>query len=84
MGNMNLSPEKMDSLLKIAGQKLGRDPAELKTQLENGNMEQMLGKLDPKTQTQITSLMNNPKALETLLGNEKIRNMVAGFMGGQK
>lgn len=84
MNNLNLPPEKMDILLKMASQKLGRDPSELKAQLENGNVNQAIGNLDPKMQGQISALLNNPQALEVMLQNEKLRNLINGFMSGQK
>lgn len=84
MNNMNLSPDKMDSLLKIAGQKLGKNPSELKSQLEQGNLDNIISGLDPKLQSQIASIANNPKAVEAMLQNPGVANMLAGLMGGKK
>ncbi len=84
MNNMNLSPDKMDTLLKLASQKLGRDPSDIKNQLESGNLEQIISGLDPKVQSQISMLTKNPKALETLLSNSGVANMLSGLMGGKK
>lgn len=81
MNNMNLPPEKMNELLKMAGQKLGQDPSELKNKLENGDLNQIIGGLDAKTQNQIGALMNNPKALEAIMKNDKVKNMLTNLMG---
>lgn len=84
MNNTNLSPDKMENLLKLAGKKLGQDPEKLKAQLEQGNLNQVIGGLDPKVQQQISSLANNPKALEALMKNSNLGNMLSGLMGGKK
>lgn len=84
MNNLNLTPDKMDSLLKIASQKLGKDPSDLKNQLEQGNLNNILGVLDPKLQNQISSIANNPKAVESMLQNPNIANMLSGLIGGKK
>ena len=69
----------MDALFKLAGQKLGKDPEELKASLQQGNVSQAIGSLDPKTQAQISSLLQNPKALEAMLGNEQVKSMLANL-----
>lgn len=82
--NFNLPDDKLDSLLKLAGKKLGRDPNQLRSELESGKLDGVLGNLDSKTATQMNGLLQNPKALEAMLQNEKIRNLLNGLMGGQK
>lgn len=84
MDNLNLSPDKMDTLLKIASQKLGKNPDDIKNQLEQGNLNNLIGGLDPNLQSKITSLANNPKALESILQNPGVTNMLSGLMGGKK
>lgn len=83
MNNFNLSDEKMASLLEIAGKKLGKDPQELKAQLESGQLDNVLGNMSPQAANQINGLLQNPKALEAMLQNEKVRNMLGGLLGGQ-
>ena len=82
--NFNLSDDKLASLLEIAGKKLGKDPQELKKQLESGQLDNVLGSLDPKAKNQVNTLLQNPKMVETMLQNDKIRNMLGGLLGGQK
>lgn len=80
MNNMNLSPDTMDNLLKLAGQKLGQDPANLKAQLESGNLNQIISGLDPKVQSKISNLAGDPKAMEALLKNNNMTNLLSGLM----
>ena len=76
---MNISNDKLNSLLNIAGKKLGQDPAALKAQLEAGNLEGLMQKMDPKAKEQINSVMNDPGQLEALMANEKIKNLIEKF-----
>lgn len=78
---MNLSPDKMDTLLNMAGKKLGKDPQNLKRELENGNLKQAISGLDPSTQSKISEIVNNPKALEAVLQSDKFKSMLSGLMG---
>ena len=84
MNNFNISDENLTALLELAGKKLGKNPQELKQQLESGQIEDALGSMDPAAAGKVNALLQNPKALEAMLGNDKIKNMLSGMMGGQK
>ena len=79
MANFNLPDDKVNSLLNMAGQKLGKDPGELRDQLQSGNMDALMNNLDPKSAAQIKSLLSNPKALELLMKNEQLRKLLGGL-----
>lgn len=81
MNNFNLPEDKLNQLLAIAGQKLGKDPQQLRSDLEAGKLDGVMGGLDSKTAGQVNGLLQNPKALEALLANEKIRNMLGSILG---
>lgn len=81
---MNIPDDKLNSLLQIAGSKLGKDPQQLRADLEAGKLDGVLGSLDAKSAGQVNNLLQNPKALEALLGNDKIKNLLNGLMNGQK
>lgn len=84
MNNLNIPDDKMDALLKLAGQKLGKNPNDIKNQLENGNLEQVISGLDPGVQNKINALANNPNALDALMKNNGVQNLLSGLMGGKK
>ena len=84
LSNMNLSEDKLNLLLNMAGKKLGQDPAALKSKLESGNLDGITDKMSPQAKQQISSLLQNPKGLEALLADEKVKSMIAGLMGGKK
>lgn len=79
MNNFNISPDKQNALLKMAAQKLGKDPEELKSQLESGKLDSLTQNMDAKSLGQLNSLLQNPKAVEALLGNDKIRAMLGNL-----
>ena len=83
MTNFNLPDDKVDSLLNMAGEKLGKSPDELREQLQSGNMDALLKNLDPKAASRLQSLLSNPRALEMLMQNEQLRNLLGG-MGKSK
>lgn len=84
MNNFNLSEDKLNTLLSIAGKKLGKDPDQLKQQLESGQLDNVLGSMDQKNAGKINTLLQNPKAIETMLQNEGVRNMLNGLLGNKK
>lgn len=77
----NLSPSQMDAMLKLAGQKLGRDPQTIKDQLEKGNLDQ-LG-INAQQQQQIGQLLKNPQALSQFLEQPQIKQMLNQLMKGR-
>lgn len=84
MNNLNISDDKLNALLNMAGKKLGQDPGALKSQIESGNLDSVLSKMDDKSKAQMNNMLQNPKALEDLMSNDKIKNLVNSFLGGQK
>jgi hypothetical protein len=79
----NLSQSKLDSLLKIAGQKLGRDPQDIKRQIENGQIDQLTQNLDPQQKQQISSLISAPGAMARILENPQVKRMIEQMMKGR-
>lgn len=77
----NIPPAQLDAILKMAGQKLGRDPQALKEQLEKGNLDQ-LG-INPQQQQQIGQLLKNPQALSQFLEQPQIKQMLNQLMKGR-
>ena len=78
---MNISPEKMDMLLKTAGQRLGKDPQQLKNQLQSGNLEG-LG-IDQSQQRQIGDLLKDPQAMAKFFEQPQIKGMLQQLMKGR-
>jgi len=79
LNNLNLSDEKVNALLKMAAAKLGKNPEELKSQLQSGSLDNL--NLSPDASKQVQNFLNNPKAREELLANPNVKNMLANMMG---
>lgn len=83
MNNQNISPETINQLLNLAGQKMGTDPMKLKAQLEQGAFSDVLGKLPKGQGEMVSSMLNNPAALEKMLNTPKAQQMLKDLMGGR-
>jgi len=83
LNNLNVSDEKLNALMQMAANKLGQDPETLKQQLQSGNLDDITKNMDPKAASQLGNIINNPKAIEALLGSDKIRSIL-GRAGSQK
>jgi len=81
LNNLNVSGEQMNTLLNIASKKLGKTPEQLQAELDQGKMDELVKNLDPKVAGQVNGLLKNPKALEAMMGNEKVKNMLENLMG---
>ena len=78
---MNISPEKLDMLLKTAGQRLGKDPQALKNQLQSGSLDG-LG-IDQSQQRQIGDLLKDPQAMAKFFEQPQIKDMLQQLMKGR-
>ena len=78
---MNIPPEKLDMLLKTAGQRLGKDPQQLKNQLQSGSLEG-LG-IDRNQQQQIGDLLKDPQAMAKFFEQPQIKDMLQQLMKGR-
>lgn len=82
MKNFNgMPPEKLDALLKVAGQRLGKDPQTLKNQIQSGQLDQ-LG-VNAQQQQQIGQLLKDPQALSQFFEQPQIKQMLNQLMKGR-
>lgn len=68
---MNLSPKQIDGLLKMAGSRLGRDPQQLRQQLESGNLQQITQGMNPQQQQQVAEILKDPQAIARFVENPR-------------
>ncbi|HAN44668.1 MAG TPA: hypothetical protein DCP97_04680 [Ruminococcaceae bacterium] len=81
--DFNLSNEQINQLLNMAASKLGKDPQELRSQLEQGAFDNVINGLNSSQSNQIRNLLNNPKALEMMLNNPQVKQLLTQLMGGK-
>ena len=79
---MNLSPKQIDGLLKMAGSRLGRDPQQLRQQLESGNLQQITQGMNPRQQ-QVAEILKDPQAIARFVENPQVQQMIAQLMKGR-
>ncbi len=77
----NLSEEQLNSLLQLAGSKLGTDPEQLRQNLMNGSFDEVLRKMGSQNSAQINRLLSDTKALEQLLASDKARQLINSLLG---
>lgn len=70
---MNSSMEKM---IQLASSKLGVSPEKLKSTLESGNVDDMLGSMRKEDADKLKKLMNNPTAKEKLLSSPEAAKII--------
>ena len=79
MKKLNLSDDKVSSLLGLAGKKLGKDPEALREQLQTGDVNSVLSGLDEKSAARVQSVLSNPKAIESLMNNPQLQQLISGL-----
>ena len=79
--NFNISPDQMDSLLALAGKKMGKDPEKLREQMQSGQMDGILGGLSPAQRAQIQGFMNKRAAVQPFVGNPTGQQLLGGLLG---
>ncbi|MCC8112220.1 MAG: hypothetical protein LIO74_11755 [Ruminococcus sp.] len=67
MNCQNLDPNQVNALLDTAGKKLGIPPEKLKTALESGKYDKILGNLNQKDSAALQKVLQNPKLMEKLM-----------------
>lgn len=79
--NFNFSQKQMDLLLQMAGQKIGASPDKLREQMQSGQVDSLISALPPDKQAQINSVMQNPGAIEQLMKNPQVQQLLKNLMG---
>jgi len=79
--NFNLTDEQARRLLNLAGEKLGTDPDRLRSRLEQGSLDGVLGRLDEEKKARLNSLLADPEALKQTLASPAVRAMLKNLLG---
>jgi hypothetical protein len=82
----NISPEMINTMLKMAGQKLGMTPEQLRATISDPKKaDELLSSLNKNSGGKAKDAMGSTSALEELLNsNPKAKKMLEGLMGGKK
>lgn len=77
--NFNVPKSRQDELLKMASQHLGKDPSQLKKQLDGGNINDIIAGLSPQQAAQVKSVLSNPQVMSQLLSNPQISKFLGNM-----
>jgi len=76
MLNANINEMKKNALLQMAGKQLGKDPSEIKEKLESGQVQDIVNGLSDEQKQKLSNVLQNPQALNNLLGSEQMQNLL--------
>lgn len=74
--NKNLSQEQVNKLLDMASKTIGTQPSKLRSQLENGSIENVIKGLDPNQAKQLKNALSNPFIAQKLLNSKKAQQII--------
>lgn len=77
----NISERQLDSMLKMASQRLGRSPQELREQLQSGDLNKV--GINEQQQQQIGQLLKDPQALTQFMQQPQIKEILDNLMKGR-
>lgn len=83
MFNKNsISNSQMEMLLKIASQKMGISTNELKSKMENGNINEIFEKANVKN-SDMSNILNNTQMMENLMNSKEAKELFKNLNGGK-
>ena len=80
MSNQN-NNQNFDNLLKSVGNKLGKNPEELKMASQSGNVKNLLSNLDPGQAQEIQKILSDKNAAEKILSTSEAQNLIKQLLG---
>ena len=75
--------EKMDALLKLAGEKMGVDPSLLQKAAQNGQLDGLLSKMKPSDADTIQEALTDKKTAEKLLSSPQAKALLEQLLQGK-
>jgi hypothetical protein len=73
----------MEGLLNEVGKKLGKNPAELKAELEQGKFDSAFKNMDAKDAATLNMAIKNPKMVEKLMSAPQAQALYKKLSGGK-
>lgn len=72
-----------DAMLKMASQKLGKAPEEVKTALEKGDVSSLTGTLNESDRQKVNAVLSDPEAINKILSDPKVKELLKSFESGR-
>lgn len=77
----NTNNPNVENLLKSVSDKLGKTPEELKKASETGNVENLLGSLNPKDAQKIQKILSDKNAANKILSTPQAQSLIKKLLG---
>lgn len=77
----NANNPKFENLLKSVSDKLGKSPKELKKASETGNVENLLGNLNPNDAQKIQKILADKNAANKILSTPQAQSLIKKLLG---
>lgn len=81
MDRRKLDPKQVDQLLDAAGKKLGIPPQQLKTELESGKYDKVLGSMGAKESEMLKKVLQDPKKMDQLIHSPQAKALYQKLSG---
>ncbi len=72
-------PKKMNDLIQKASQQLGTSSGELKRQIDNGKLDEIMKKLPPQQAQNFQNILNNPELAKKLMDTPQAKILMKKF-----
>ncbi len=81
MERQKLDPKQVDQLVAAASKKLGVPPQQLKSELESGKYDKILGNMSQKDSAMLQKIMQNPKMVDKLVSSPQAKALYQKLSG---
>ncbi len=81
---MNLSKGQLDSLVTMTSKKLGVSEQQLRTELQKGTFDRLLGTLPKQDAAKLTAALSNPATAQMVLSSPQAKELMNKLFGNQK
>jgi hypothetical protein len=72
-------PRNMNDLIQKASQQLGTSSGELKRQIDNGKLDEIMKKLPPQQAQNFQNILNNPELAKKLMDTPQAKMLMKKF-----
>ena len=73
MNPSSLTPEKLQNLMRLAGQRLGATPEQLEEVLRTGRTDPLASRLSPDLMRKLSALLSDREQIDRLLASPEVQ-----------
>lgn len=72
--------DSLNELINAAGQKIGENPADIKSAIDSGKLDNIVKKMKPEDQKRFTEVLSNPELAKKMLQTPQAQMLIKKFM----